>query len=268
MTKKLLILIVCIMTAVCGFAQATSGECGENLSWDFDSSTGTLTIGGTGNMTNYKTSGDIPWNDFKYKITNLIIGAGITSISNYAFFDCYKIPSVIIPSGVTTIGNDAFFGCDGFITVTIPASVTEIGAHAFVNCRHLEVINVAWSRPIAITEDVFINTPIVNVILKVPAGTEIFYRNAEYWKEFNIVEAAGIKDVQVSSINIYPNPVLESFRINNGISESTFVTILDISGKTVLQQTVTPNEPVAVEHLQSGIYFVNVKGKTVKLIKQ
>jgi len=35
-----------------------------------------------------------------------------------------------------------------------------------------------------------------------------------------------------------------------------------------LQQTVNPDETVAVGHLQKGVYFVNVKGKTMKMIKQ
>ena len=40
----------------------TSGTCGENVTWEFDESTGTLTISGTGEMEDYGGNiGDIPW---------------------------------------------------------------------------------------------------------------------------------------------------------------------------------------------------------------
>jgi len=68
-------------------------------------------------------------------------------------------------------------------------------------------------------------------------------------------------------ISVFPNPAKESFRID-GITESAIVSILDISGKIVLQQMVSPNENVSAGHLSSGVYFVKVKDKTVKIIKQ
>ena len=70
-----------------------------------------------------------------------------------------------------------------------------------------------------------------------------------------------------SGLGIYPNPVFESFRIN-GITENTLITIVDIAGKIVLKQTIIPDEMVSIGHLQSGVYFVNIKGETVKIIKQ
>ena len=268
MTKKLLLLLVCIMTAIGGFAQATSGNCGENLTWNFDSSTGTLTISGTGDMTDYGTSGEIPWVDFRAQIMDVVMGDGITSISKWAFADCYKIPSIVIPSGVITVGSHAFLGCNHLETVTIPESVTELGSKAFEYCNSLEAVNVAWDRPIAITWEVFPLLPLVNIALTVPAGTKAFYLAAEIWKEFKIVDpAAAIENIQVPNISIYPNPVLESFCIGN-ITEPAVVTVSDVTGKPVLQQTVIPEETVVVSHLQNGIYFVNVKGRTTKIVKQ
>ena len=75
MKKKLLLLLVCSMTAVCGFAQAISGTCGENLTWNFDT-TGMLTINGTGAMTN----SSVPWYDYRSQITQVEIENGVTSI--------------------------------------------------------------------------------------------------------------------------------------------------------------------------------------------
>jgi hypothetical protein len=76
----------------------------------------------------------------------------------------------------------------------------------------------------------------------------------------------GIESVENSEIRLYPNPVRESFRIA-GLVALTPVTVTDVSGKTVLQQTVAGDESISVGHLPQGVYIVNVNGKTVKIIK-
>jgi len=79
---------------------------------------------------------------------------------------------------------------------------------------------------------------------------------------------AGIVETgHAPSLQVYPNPVSESFRIG-GITENTLLKIADITGKIVWQQAINADEAVWVTHLQSGIYFVNVKGQTLKIIKR
>ena len=58
----------------------------------------------------------------------------VTSISDYAFYDCSGLTSVTIPNSVTSIGDYAFYGCSGLTSVTIPNSVTSIGNYAFAYC--------------------------------------------------------------------------------------------------------------------------------------
>ena len=82
-----------------------------------------------------------------------------------------------------------------------------------------------------------------------------------------LFEPTSIKTPAIDAIHINPNPVSESFRIS-GITENTLVTISDISGKTVLQCIVSPNDAVSVECLPKGMYIVRAAGKTVKMIKQ
>ncbi|MDR1561668.1 MAG: T9SS type A sorting domain-containing protein [Dysgonamonadaceae bacterium] len=71
----------------------------------------------------------------------------------------------------------------------------------------------------------------------------------------------------VSSTNVYPNPVTESFRIN-GITAPTKVIITDLSGRIVLQQTVEGGEYVAAGNLPKGVYIVRAGGKTLKVVKR
>ncbi|WP_226995405.1 leucine-rich repeat domain-containing protein, partial [Candidatus Symbiothrix dinenymphae] len=58
-------------------------------------SDGTLTITGTGAMDNY-SSDTAPWYSDRTSITALVIGNGVTSIGNYAFYDCSGITSITI----------------------------------------------------------------------------------------------------------------------------------------------------------------------------
>jgi hypothetical protein len=83
----------------------TSGKCGDNLFWNYNSSTKTLTISGTGDMYDYY------W-DYGYGTTNtpwyynsntiLVLQEGITRIGNYAFCDCSGITgSITIPNSMS-----------------------------------------------------------------------------------------------------------------------------------------------------------------------
>lgn len=55
----------------------------------------------------------------------------VTSIGEYAFWNCNGLTSVTISKGVTSIGDSAFGNCGGLTTVSIPSSVTSIGESTF-----------------------------------------------------------------------------------------------------------------------------------------
>lgn len=125
-------------------AEATSGKCGENLTWTLDAD-GTLTINGTGNMNDYTSTyyrNPAPWYSQRASIKKLSISYSVTSIGNYAFFGCTGLTSINIPSSVTTIGNDAFSCCKNLADINIPNSVTSIGDYTFYNCTSLNSINI------------------------------------------------------------------------------------------------------------------------------
>lgn len=92
-------------------AEKPTGTCGEHVNWEFDPSTGTLTISGTGAMEDY----------------NGYIGTAPT-FSEYRD----QITSVVIEEGVTTLGSEAFSCYENLVNVTIPESVTRIKGGALM----------------------------------------------------------------------------------------------------------------------------------------
>lgn len=119
----------------------SNGKCGENLTWTLDDN-GTLTISGTGAMTNYIASFYGPWYSSRNIIKEVRLGNNVTTIGNYAFYGCTSLVDITIPDSVTSIGEEAFNSCTSLTSVTIGKSVTSIGRSAFYCCVKLESITI------------------------------------------------------------------------------------------------------------------------------
>ena len=81
-------------------------------------------------------------------LTSITIPSSVTSIAARLFEDCTSLTSITIPNSVTSIGDDAFRGCTSFTSITIPNSVTSIDDWAFSGCTSLTSITI----PDSVTE--------------------------------------------------------------------------------------------------------------------
>lgn len=169
MKRKLLIMLALaalLALLCCSVALADeSGSCGDDLTWAYDSSTGKLTISGTGAMADYLSS-TAPWNAYKPLITSVVMENGVTSVGNYAFYGCAGLTDVIFPDSLTVIGNYAFHGCAGLTEVTLPISVAGIGYLSFASCSGLTSVTV-------INPDAVIGDPDCDVFENCPSGLVI-----------------------------------------------------------------------------------------------
>ncbi len=138
--KKILPIIILVLFNLFIGTGAVSGSnsCGENVSYAFDATSGTLHISGTGKM-QYT---ECPWYSEKDSIKTVIIANGVTEICWYAFSEHRNLISVSIPSTVKSIGWAAFYGCSNLTTITIPEGVTSIDDQAFYNCRSLKNVEI------------------------------------------------------------------------------------------------------------------------------
>lgn len=80
---------------------SSSNRCGENLTWQYENHT--LTISGTGDMTDWSAWEDTPWAILGDDIRQIIIEKGVASIGSYAFSGCPNLERVYFPESVTKV---------------------------------------------------------------------------------------------------------------------------------------------------------------------
>ena len=133
MLLVLTLAVLCFSVGVTASAKelAPIGQCGDNVYWTFDETTGELVINGEGEMWEY--SGKDKSSPFSSvdAIKSIDIEHGITMIPEEYFRDCNNLTSVNIAGSVTTIEYMAFIGCYNLKNLNISNGVEFIGEHAF-----------------------------------------------------------------------------------------------------------------------------------------
>lgn len=105
---------------------------GDNITWNFDGSTGTLTLSGSGEMYNLSPGEGAEWHAYYDKVKRIVINKGISSIGTNAFYGLDQAESIDIPDSVKTIYSGALQGCDGIRELHLPNSLTGIGDDALL----------------------------------------------------------------------------------------------------------------------------------------
>jgi hypothetical protein len=171
MTKRLIknlmfvlaVVMLCFAVGMTASALEATGQCGDNVYWTYDETTGELVISGEGAMWDYGSSSESPFflseiKSIKFtdgvtkvgnkgfghclNLVNVEISDSITAIGDYSFSGCYRLTSMVIPDGVITIGEYAFAGDVRISLVTIGSGVETIGKEAFYECNSLTKIIV------------------------------------------------------------------------------------------------------------------------------
>ena len=84
-------------------------------------------------------------NDYAFyecELTSVVIPNSVENIGEYAFWKCRELTSMKIGNSVTNIDSGAFGGCSGLVSVIIPDSVENIDEYAFSGCSGLTSIMI------------------------------------------------------------------------------------------------------------------------------
>lgn len=139
-----IIAVILVMLTFIPFKEAipvnANQTCGENITWTFDGSNGTLIISGYGEMNNFTSDVPAPWKNYREQINTVKISDGIKKIGDRAFFRCSSLSSVTMPNSVVEIGIETFSSCVNLQNVSLPETLKKIGRHSFSGCSKLNMI--------------------------------------------------------------------------------------------------------------------------------
>jgi hypothetical protein len=110
----------------------------DDLTWNYNPTTTTLSITGTGAIPDFANA----WHAQAADVTTITIADGITSIGWEAFYQCPNLTSVTLPASVTYIEEQAFKDCGNLTTIDL-SNVQTIGLEAFYGCEALTTINLS-----------------------------------------------------------------------------------------------------------------------------
>ncbi len=103
---------------------------------------GRLQITGSGAIPDV-LQGATPWNAHIDGIYAVEIGAGITAIGNYAFYNCSNLTEITFGgTSVTRIGNNCFQSCAKLQKITFPSGVTTLGTLLFDSDDYLMSVSL------------------------------------------------------------------------------------------------------------------------------
>lgn len=91
--------------------------------------------------------------------------------------------------------------------------------------------------------------------------------NIDDIRKIEFVDITDIHESQASTPFFYPNPVERYFAIGN-IEDNQAVSIYSLEGRLLFQFTATPNEPIDLGHLPTGLYILRILDKNLKLLKR
>ena len=187
-------------TATYSSTLRTNGYCGTddpkttdvdesvNVTWNYNTSTKTITISGGGPMMYYNSvqngenwNNGAPWKAFAGEIEHVVISDGITYVGSNTFAHCPNISSVTLPTDqqLYEIGPGAFGNCTSLTSIDIPMSVNKINDGAFAGCSNLASVTLGYGdgAKFTIGKDVF---PATTTII-VPLAALQSYLQASSW---------------------------------------------------------------------------------------
>ena len=216
------------------------GYCGTNAVYYIIGNTGgenskKLTISGTGEINTNAFGSNKSFN-------RLVIGEGITSIGNSAFYDtvCYE---VTLPASMRTIGKRAFYNCSSLETLNWQDGIMTIDEYAFYNHK-LGTINLP--ETVRSIGNLALYTSTYLSLIRIPGSVKTLGRNAFGVGSPNITRNTTVLYSKDSCYNSYSN--------NGGTSNATSIPV---------ESEISVYDPIEYGKCGTSAYYYITSGKAL-----
>lgn len=189
---------------------ATSGQCGDNMTWSFDTTTDTLTISGTGDMYTTAETIDDYWNGehnyepgwWKLPVRHVVVEEGVENLSNFAFAtdnSYYTIHETIqLPTTLKAIPEYGFLFSTAMTSLVIPEGITSLTGWPFGSPGNSFTALTDLYLPSTLTEMDYLTLLISGLDNKTAAQTLKaihFAGTEEEWNAIARVDSESIKEI-------------------------------------------------------------------------
>ncbi len=183
-------------------------------------------------------------------------------IGPWALAQCNGLTTLVLPSGASAIGKCAMYGTSMIETLVVPADVAEIGDGAMGAMSALNLLRVDKVTSVPdLGRNVWSQVGQPDVKLVTPDSQVDDYKNAEQWKNFNIVS---VSQWQSATENI--ESAVGEGGIQVGVSGGVLtvsggdrlgtVSIYDVAGKQVASKSGDNRVGFDVEGWTPGVYLI------------
>ena len=198
-------------------------------------------------------------------ITSIVLPSEVTTVSNYAFYNCDNLQNVELPESITKIGQYAFYDCDNLQNVELPESITKIEQYSFYDCNNLKYITMPCVENIGTYAFYRCNSL---ESLEMPVVTDIDDYAFQYCISLNNVDFGDkLKSIGVSSFEscvqltrlILPNSTSTMYA--SSFKGCSFIEYLDIPGPWY--GSVYYFDYISIKELIEGeVWFSNESGQS------
>lgn len=166
---------------------STSGACGDNMNYSYDTQSKKLSITGSGDM--WENADWTAYNSFIEQI-DFSGMSGNYNISTRAFSDSINLKNVDFGNYLKNIGWGAFMNCSSIRNIVIPNTVENIWGCAFENCTGVDTVDFrkGGTQNLYIREYAFKNLNRSTWWLDIPENTVLIGTQAFYGSSFNYIK--------------------------------------------------------------------------------
>ena len=145
----------------------------NDVKYDFDEETGTLTVSGKGSIPDFRNPEGRPFEEYKDKIKKVVLEGDIYTIGEHAFSDLENVEEIYVESETFAIGNSAFSNNKELTVLVLPDNVNSMGSGIITGDDKLELLVLPDSVDKADLGEIYFKP-----------FTEIFYEGSqEKWDE-------------------------------------------------------------------------------------